>query len=220
MILRRILQMRKLFGLFLLLMMCASPALAQENEPAPQDQSSTSQEAPQKPKSRVTPKFEVSAGYAYRSYYQPNIPTFWLNGWYASFDYNLKHWLGVEAEGMGIYKDQGITFGKTRIYSLLVGPKLYPLGHRKVTPFGHFLVGSARYSNTTPAYGGFPSVTKTASAYAWEAGGGLDWNLSRHWGIRMFQLDFGHENFFGGSTGATRISRRIAVGFVYRFGER
>jgi opacity protein-like surface antigen len=212
--------MRKSFGLFVLLMMCISPALAQENAPAPQDQSAASQEAPQKPKERVTPKYELSAGYAYRSYYQPNISTIWMNGWYASFDYSLMHWLGVEAEGMGVYKDQGIILGKTRIYHLLVGPKLYPLGHRKVTPFGHFLVGGARYSNTTPPYGGYPSNNKTASAYAWEAGGGLDWNLSRHWGVRLFQFDFGHENFFGGPTGTTHISRRIAAGFVYRFGEK
>ena len=129
-------------------------------------------------------------------------------------------WVGAEAEGMGVYKDEALIVGKTRIYHLLVGPKLYPLGHRKVTPFGHFLVGIARYSNTTPAYGGYPSTSRAASAYAWEAGGGLDWNLSPHWGVRLFQLDFGHENFFGGSTGNTRISRRLAAGFGSRFGDK
>jgi opacity protein-like surface antigen len=210
--------MTKPFGLIVLLMTCISPALAQAGAPAPQDHSAAPQEAQQKSKARETPRYELSAGYAYRSYYQPSTSTIWLNGWYLSADYNLKSRLGVEAEAMGVYKDQGIILGKTSIYHFLVGPKIYPLGHRKLTPFGHVLLGAARYSNTTPPYGGYASSTRTATAYAWEAGGGLDWNLSRHWGVRLVQVDFGSANFFGSPS--VRGSRRIVAGFVYRFGER
>lgn len=210
----------KPFGLFVLLLLCISPALAQGTAPAPQDQAAVPQEKPQKAETRETPRYELSAGYAYRSYYQPITSTMWMNGWYASADYNLARWLGAEAEGMGVYKTQGGILGKTSIYNFLVGPKFYPLGHRKVTPFGHFLLGAARYSNTTPPYGGYGPATKTATAYAWEAGGGLDWYLSRHWGVRLIQADFGNVNFFGGPTGTTHYSRRIVAGFVYRFGRR
>lgn len=212
--------MTRPFRLFVLLLLCIWPALAQETAPATPQQSAAPQEAPKKKMPRETPKYELSAGYAYRSYYQPGAPSIWLNGWYVSADYNLWHWLGAEAEGMGVYKDQGLILGKTSIYNFLVGPKFYPLGHRKVTPFGHVLLGAARYSNTTPAYGGYSSATRTATAYAWEAGGGLDWYLSRHWGVRLIQADFGNVNFFGGGTGTTRYSRRIVAGVVFRFGEK
>ena len=210
--------MRKAYGLLVLLLLCISPAMAQDAPATPQDQSAAPQETPQKPKERETPKYELSVGYAYRSYYQSSGSTPYLKGWYASGDYNLKRWLGAEAEGMGVYMDQGIILGKTRIYDFLVGPKLFPLGHRKLTPFGHVLIGAARYSNTVPPVGLYGSVTRTATAYAWEAGGGLDMNLSKHWGIRLIQADFGGANFFGGST--SHGSRRIVVGVIYRFGEK
>lgn len=211
--------MTKPFGLFVLLLMCISPALAQESAPAPQDQSAAPQEKPEKPKA-ATPKYELSAGYARRSYYQPITSTIWLNGWYASAAYNRWRWLGAEAEGMGVYKNQGGFLGNTSIYDFLVGPKLYPLGHRKLTPFGHVLLGIAYYRNTTAAYGGYPSATKTANTFAWEAGGGLDLNLSQHWSVRLIQLDYGGANFFGGSSSTVHGATRVAAGFVYRFGEK
>lgn len=210
--------MRKPFGLLVLLVLCILPAMAQDNPAPPQDQSAAAQETPQKPKARETPKYELSAGYAFRSYYQSSGSTPYLKGWYVSGDYNLRRWLGAEAEVMGAYMDQGIILGKTRIYDVLVGPKLFPLGHRKLTPFGHVLLGAARYSNTVPPVGLYGSATTTATAYAWEAGGGLDLNLSPHWGIRLVQADFGGANFFGGST--SHGSRRIVAGVVYRFGKR
>jgi opacity protein-like surface antigen len=211
--------MTKPFGLFVLLVLCISPAMAQDSAPALRDQSAPPQEKPEK-RGSEKPRYELSAGYAYRSYYQSGASTMWLNGWYASATYNLWRWLGAEAEGMGVYKDQGIILGKTRIYNFLVGPKLYPFGHRKLTPFGHVLLGAARYSNTVPPLGPYGSVTRTATAYAWEAGGGLDYDLSRHWGVRLIQVDFGSANFFGGSSATTRGNKRIVVGIVYRFGER
>jgi hypothetical protein len=211
--------MRKSFGLFVLLVLCISPAMAQESPATPQGQSAAPQETPQKHKARETPRYELSAGYAYRSYYQSSGSTPYLKGWYVSGDRNLRRWLGAEAEGMGVYMDQGIILGKTRIYDVLIGPKLFPLGHRKFTPFGHVLLGAARYSNTVPPVGLYGSVTRTATAFAWEAGGGLDMNLSKHWGIRLLQADFGGANFFGSSS-ANRNSRRLVVGVVYRFGER
>ena len=90
--------MTKPFGLFVLLVLCISPAMAQDSPPAPQDQSAAPQETPEKPKARETPRYELSAGYAYRSFYQSSGSTPYLKGWYASANYNLYRWLGAEAE--------------------------------------------------------------------------------------------------------------------------
>ncbi len=207
--------------LFCLLALFALPAAAQDSPALSQDQSAPAPapETPKKAKSpRETPKYEISAGYAYRSLYEPSGLSPYLNGWYASFDRNLFSWIGFEVEGMGVYKNQGVVTGNMRVYSFMGGPRIYPLRHRKFTPFGHVLYGVAILRNTVGPFGGFAQTTSTNDVKSWEAGGGFDYNVSRHWGIRIFEFDFGSSNFTGGS--ASQGVKRITVGIVYRFGQK
>jgi opacity protein-like surface antigen len=174
----------------------------------------------------ITPKFELSGGYSRRSYYSP-LGTIGMNGWFGSLDYNWKRWLGVEGEGTGAGKNlgfseaEGLPLGALHIYTFLVGPKIYPLGHRKLTPFGHFLYGGAYYRNNGPPFAGLNFQTQTSTVKSWEAGGGIDFNLSSHWGIRLIEADYGSANFFPNTSSySNQGSHRISFGFVYRFGER
>jgi opacity protein-like surface antigen len=217
--------MRKLVGLCGLLALLIVPAMAQDQPAANQDKTASAPTPPVKVKrTYTTPKFELSAGYTYRSYYS-SIGTLGMNGGYGSLEYNLKRWLGVEAEALGVGKNQGfldgVPFGDTHIFTLLVGPRIYPLGHRRLTPFGHFLYGAGYYRNAVPTFAGIPSSVATSAVLAWEAGGGLDYNLSQRWGIRMIQADFGSANFStSNSPSKNQGSHRFSVGFVYRFGKR
>jgi opacity protein-like surface antigen len=203
------------------------PAMAQDQPGAGQN---TPAPAPTKPvkvkRTYITPRFELSAGYSYRSYYAP-IGTLGMNGWYGSVNYNFKRWLGAEAEVVGVGKNQGFSsaldlpLGDTHIYTFLVGPTIFPLGHRKLTPFGHVLYGGAHYRNAVPVFAGVPSSVVTSTVKSWEAGGGLDFNFSSHWGVRLIEADFGSANFFPStSTFTNRGTHRVSFGIVYRFGER
>jgi len=181
------------------------------------------QEAPEKPepeaKKASIPRYELSAGYAYRAYGVRPGASLAMNGGYASVDYNFRRWLSAEAEFVGAYKNQGV-LGKTNIYTFLVGPRLYPLGHHKLTPFGHLLFGAGHYSKAKPTYGGFPATSFHDTAFAWEGGGGLDLYLRKHWGVRLIEVDMGHTGFAADNPTRSQGERRFSVGIVYRFGER
>jgi Outer membrane protein beta-barrel domain len=210
--------MRKSCGLFVLLLLYALPALAQENAPTPQGQPEAPPQKPSKPKPELL-RYELSGGYAYRSWATSPKSKIWMNGWYASFDYNLNRYFGLEGEGSGVYHSTGdVTspvYGSTHIYGLLGGLKVYPLGHRKVTAYGHVLYGTSNFTNSIPAYGGAPANSVSASHGTWEAGGGIDLNFKRHWGVRIFQYDFGGADYFHNKNGGFS---RLTAGVVYRWG--
>jgi hypothetical protein len=212
--------MRKFVVLGALLLLWIAPAMAQDEAGAPQEQTAPAP-APQAPVEKtplMTPEYEISGGYAYRSNYQPNGNKPYFNGFYASFDRNVFHWLGAEAEFTRTSKNQGVISGNSQVYTFLVGPQLYPFGHRRVTLFGHLLFGVGRESITYPPFAGNGTETKTSDVKAWEAGGGLDWNRWQHWSIRLIEVDFGGANFNNANTGSGSV--RVSVGLVYRFGER
>jgi hypothetical protein len=225
-------------GLFVLLIPSPlAPLLAQDQQSSsaqtqtPSDQNhQTSTSAETKPKAkRVYPvtKYELSSGYAFRTYYsnlQPN--TLHLHGWYASFDWNHFTWLGIVGDVVGTSINQsginnisGGLFGKTTIYTFMVGPQFYPLRHRKLTPFGHFLFGAGYYRNTVNAYGGFLGQTHDSLVHAWQAGGGVDFSFKERWAVRLVQIDTTSANFFS-NTNTNRSLLRVSVGVVYHFGHR
>jgi opacity protein-like surface antigen len=227
--------MKKLAGLcgFLAVSMALStvPAIAQDQPPPATEQTTPPlAPAPTKPvkakRVYITPRYELSGGYSFRSYYA-RTGSIDMNGVYGSLNYNLKRWLGAEGEITGVGKHEGYSstlgeqLGTVRVFSFLVGPTLYPLGHRKITPWGHALYGGAFYLNTGPVNAGLNFQTATSLVKSWEVGGGLDYNLTPHWGIRLIEADFASANFFPNtSTYSNQGSHRISVGFVYRFGVR
>lgn len=227
--------MRKLAVICGLIAVFALAAIAQDQAPTPQGQapSDQGQTAPEQTqpakekKSYATPKFEISAGYSHRTYYSPDGPAvavpgnIGLNGWYASFNDNIKRWLGIAGEVTDTGTNQGLLLGDVHIYTFLVGPQIYPLGHRKVTPFVRFLYGGGYYRDHISPFSDFPANTITSVVQVWEAGGGLDMNLSEHWGVRLFEFDIGSANYFPSTMSYTNsTSHRISVGVVYRFGQR
>lgn len=221
-------QMTKLAGICALLaMFAATTAMAQDQSTPDQTEPASTSSAPQTPKKvkRVytVSKYELSAGFAHRSYYLPGGGTYGLVGWYASGEYNWKRWLGAEGEVTDTWytlRSAGFPPDTIHIYTFLVGPQFYPIGRHLITPFGHVLIGGGHYSSATPAFGGFHGATITSNAYTYEAGGGLDLNLWEHWGVRMIEADFGNANYVQNASVANRGSTRFSVGFVYHFGAR
>jgi hypothetical protein len=218
--------MKKLVGLFGLLALFVVPVVAQDSSTAPQDQAPTAPAAPTEPvkvkRTYPTPKYEISGGFTYRTYYGPNASTIGMKGGYASFDYNFFRWLGLEGEVVGVsgaIKIPQLPADDIKIFTALAGPKIYPLGHRKITPFGHVLFGAGINTTAIPAFSGYPGNSSAVAVHAWEAGGGLDFNLTPHWGIHVIQFDYGVAKFLGNNI-PNQSSRRVSFGIVYRFGEK
>jgi hypothetical protein len=213
--------MKRLAGLLALLMWIAVPLFAQDTQESQESQGApASQSTPEQPKPHVppyVPKYEISLTGSYYSFYSPSSRTLGMLGWNGMFQYNFRQWLGLAGEGFGEYYNQG-TNGKTSIYSGLAGTQVYPFGHRKVTLFGKALIGEGRYRIAFPSFGGFGFSAVDKSTIVYEVGGGLDYNLKKHWSIRVVQGDYDKADFFTGN--ANRAGYRISFGAIYRFGQR
>jgi hypothetical protein len=229
--------MKKFAGFFALLLLAVVPAVAQDapsqNTPPPQDSTSqstsSSQTTPEasppekKPISTLfTPKYELSAGFAHRSFYTTGLPKIGMYGAYGSFAYNWKRWLGFEGEIQAVYKTINVTNGGTEkpsVYTALVGPQIYPFKHHKLSPFGHFLYGEGYYREAIGSYSGFPSTVNTYFSRSWEGGGGLDVHLWPKWSVRA-GFDYGSTSFGSGGGSGSQGGYRISIGMVRYFGER
>ena len=214
--------MKKLLGLFGFLALFVMPVAAQDTPAPPQDQAPTAPTEPVRVKHTYpTPKAEVSVGFTYRTFYAPGV-TIGMKGGYASYDYNFFRWLGVEGEVLGVngtLKTPNVPPDSINIFTAMAGPRIYPFGHHKLTPFGHFLYGAGIDATAIPPFSGYGGNTSEIVVHAWQAGGGLDYNRWTHWGIRLFEFDYGSAKFLGkGISG--QGSKRISFGVVYRFGEK
>ena len=208
--------MKKFVGFFGLLMLLAVPAMAQDTSTSssapPPDQPAKAKPAQQ------TPQVELSGGFSYRRFQDIDGDKLGMKGWYFSAEYNVFRWLGGVAEVSDTRQNQYLN-GNTGVSNVLIGPQVFPFGHRKVTVFGEFLVGVGLYRNSIPAFGDYPASEPTYAAFMWQGGGGVEYNRWKHLGIRLIQADFGHVSFFPNSLD-NHITSRYSVGLVYRFGEK
>lgn len=170
-------------------------------------------------------RFEVSGGYTFQHWVIPDVfappgtPSLNMNGWNAGAGYHVNRWLAGVADITGTYKNStgpnGL--GDVSIVSYLFGPRVYPIGHHKLTPYVHALFGTAYYKETTA---GFGSISE--SDFSWEVGGGIDYKLNQHFAIRLGQFDWQQTRFLGGgSQGVDNQNNfKYSVGAVVRFGRR
>ncbi|MGH9724760.1 MAG: outer membrane beta-barrel protein, partial [Candidatus Acidiferrales bacterium] len=166
--------MRNLLGGIVFLLICSAPAMAQ-----------------------TAPKWELGGGYTFRSFMDPQsnsrLP---MNGWSGTADYTvIKRWLSAAIDIDGAYNNYGL-YGNTSVYTAMIGPQIYPLGHHKLTLFAHALFGEGYTRDTLPASGGFNQITFSSNAFAMEGGAGLDYTLKKRWAIRLIQFDYEDTRFY------------------------
>jgi opacity protein-like surface antigen len=240
--------MKKFAWVFALLVLMAVPVVAQDAPPSQEtppsqgtsQSTSSSQTTPpegtEKPEKKkvstlFSPKYEIAAGFSHRSYYSTGYASIGMNGWFGSFDYDWKSWIGFAGEAQGVYARQTPLQGgpeNISLYTIMAGPQIYPFRHHKFTPFGHVLYGEGYYRDAIGPSSPFGSNLYTAFSHAWEVGAGLDIHIKPNWSVRAVQFDYGSTHFvisngIGGSSGSGSTgqgSYRVSVGLVYSFGKR
>jgi hypothetical protein len=150
-----------------------------------------------------TPEAEVFGGY---SSFSNGAQT--LNGWNASVNDSVNHWLGIKGDFSGFYKRKNGL--RLTLHTFTFGPQLSCRKNRRVVPFFHALFGGAHAS------AGFQDLAYSDSSFAMNFGGGPDWVAHKNIAVRVVQLDV-LVTRFGPDTSA---DRRISAGVVFRFGSK
>jgi opacity protein-like surface antigen len=202
--------MKKPFALFALLAVSSFPVLAQD-------------------RGQDRPLFEINGGYTFQRWDTPPVAqppsSFDFNGFNAGAAFHVTRWLAAVADITGTYNSQGAAGAnaKTHIYSYLFGPRIYPLGHHKLTPYVHGLVGVATYDINVPAPNQFH---ESNNDFSFAIGGGLDWSIGRHFAIRLGQFDYQQTRFLHADAVASSVppdnqnNFKYSAGLVIRFGEK
>lgn len=193
--------MKKVLGLAALLALFSLPALAQ----GALDEG--------------TPKFEVGGGYAFRSWEVPpeaQPPSrYSMNGWNANADYNVTNYLGLALDTTGTRNDSN---GNQAIYSFMVGPRLFPLGHHKLTPFVHAMAGLDRYTLYLPPADGEDALNYVENRLAFDFGGGIDYSVTNRVAIRVGQVDYERTVFTVFTPPGGQNNFRFSAGILIHFG--
>ena len=139
-------------------------------------------------------------------------------------DYRIFRWLSAAGDLSGAYNINSVN-GNTQLYTLMLGARIYPLGHRhKITPFGEVLIGPGYSGYNLEPQGGFNEFSHWGWSTAWMGGGGVDVKFKKRWTIRLIEFDYEHTNFSqinaGSYAGTSQGNYRGAVGFIYRFGQK
>jgi len=188
------------------------PAAAEPAAPAIRPKETTSTWEKRNPGGiRHTPLIEVFGGYAFARQDNGAGSGTNLNGGMGSVAWNFKPWLQVVADSS--YSVVTISGTKNVLYGNHFGPRYFHRGRNRwgATPFVEALVGGSRADTTVTGVGGY---TTSVNCLSYKVGGGLELHPSRHWEIRVFDVDY-YRTAFG--TNMHQNNYWASAGIVLRF---
>jgi hypothetical protein len=141
---------------------------------------------------RRMPLIELFGGYAFARLDGGGGTWSNLNGAMGSFGWNVKPWLQIVADTS--YDFITVSGTKTVIYGNHYGPRLFGRMRNRwgITPFVEGLVGGSRADTTVSGTGGY---TTSVNSISYKVGGGLDLKPSRHFEIRLIDIDYYRTSF-------------------------
>jgi len=169
------------------------------------------------------PRAEVFGGYSY--VHMTDLGTASLNGGSASVSFNANNWLGFVGDFGGYEGTNGGLNGN--VLTFMGGPKVAFRAGR-ITPFVQTLFGGAHTSadpplqtgslarprRETPVAGG--GVFASSNSFVMATGGGIDFNVTEHLGVRLLQAEYLLTKFNDGVNNRQNCAR-ISAGIVLRF---
>jgi hypothetical protein len=156
---------------------------------------------------------DLFAGYSY-VHTGPGVSAsaFNANGGVGSVALNFNSWgsLVGEVGGVHVSKIAGTDVDASAM-TFLAGPKISFFRRSRLTPFVQALAGVVR---TDP---GFNQTLNTHYTFAFSPGAGLDWNATRHFGIRLGQVDYLLARIPTSTNQVNWNNFRYSAGVVFRF---
>jgi len=99
------------------------------------------------------------------------------------------------------------------LLTYMAGPRYSLHLQHGLKPFAQFLIGGVHgFDSTFPHPGG---AVSSANSFAFTTGGGLDYGLSRHIGVRVVQIDY-LRTYLPNNANDEQNSLRIGAGIVFR----
>ncbi|HUA01884.1 MAG TPA: outer membrane beta-barrel protein [Candidatus Aquilonibacter sp.] len=186
--------MKKLLGILALAALAAIPAKAQSWDT----------------------RGEVGGGYTFRMW-NFDGSQYNSNGWNATVSYDVNRWLTAAADFDGTYSNQGEN-GSGWLETFMGGPRIYPIGHHKISPFVHALFGGDHASISVPDCDDEGDSCKYSdTTFAFEAGGGIDLNLTRHIAVRAIEADWEDTRVFGGFEIPAQNNFKYKAAILFKF---
>ncbi|MGI4758665.1 MAG: outer membrane protein [Janthinobacterium lividum] len=165
--------------------------------------------------SPYVPRVTVAGGY---QYLRANAPPaacncFSTNGGFVSAGYTFRYWLRGVAEVTGSHGNNIGPLGQNlTLLTYTAGPQVV-LHTRRFEPFAQALFGAAHGSDSY-----FPSATTystSATSFAYQMGGGIDYNLSHRFSVRAIEAQYLHTGFPNG-TNSSQNHLMLGAGIVWK----
>jgi len=159
------------------------------------------------------PKIDLFAGYSYvHTGPEITLHSFNANGGVGSLAFNFTNWGSLVVEVGGIHAS---TISSTDVdataITYMAGPKISLFHRSALSPFAQALFG---FVHTNP---GFSQTTINHNTFAMAPGIGLDWNATRHLGIRLAQVDYLFTRMPTSTNQVNWNNDRYSAGVVLRF---
>jgi hypothetical protein len=157
---------------------------------------------------------DLFGGYSY-VHTSPGIAlsSFNANGGVGSVAFNVNSWGSLVAEAGGVHVSHinGADVD-ANAETFLFGPKISLFRGSKLTPFAQVLAGFAR---SDAAFN--RTSSSSFNGFALAPGIGLDWNATRHVGLRLGQMDYLLTRMPTSTNQVNWNNFRYSAGVVFRF---
>jgi opacity protein-like surface antigen len=165
------------------------------------------------------PVLEAGIGYSYTNASIPSQTTLGMNGvdLLGTFDFSRR--FGVHLD-LGYARNfDAFNSGRTAdMLTYMAGPAFYPIRKRNFNVYTHLLLGGARETGVNYESDG-TVLTGYVNKFAWAAGGGVQYRLSRSFALRV-GVDYLHTQFFNSNIVVQGQSNlRPSASLIYTFGE-
>jgi len=152
---------------------------------------------------------ELFGGFSYAGLNSGGTMTNFLGGM-GSFGYNMTSWLQIVGDSS--YNTVTVSGSKNVLYGNHFGPRFFYRRPNRwgITPFAEALVGGSRLDTTVSGVSGYNT---SSNCISYKAGGGVDIRASRHFEIRLLNVDYYRTSF---GTNTTQNYYTASAGVILR----